>query len=120
VYDLAIIAGNRVDKVQRLKVVIASQIKKLKNLGQLSAFVVGIVMMADDGGHILLGQQLDTTNTYVNEYVRQGRSVHVPIATTMHELGFALTEEPRDGWTLIWDIVGKIRYLADRTRHELQ
>ncbi len=59
-----------------------------------------------------------TTNAYVNEYVRQGRSVHVPIAA-VHELDASL-QEPREGWAPIWDVVGKIRYLADRTRHELQ
>jgi hypothetical protein len=44
----------------------------------------------------------------------------VPLAA-VHELDASLTdEESREGWTPIWDIVGKLRYLADRTRHELQ
>jgi hypothetical protein len=83
--DLAI-TGNRA-RVQRLKDVIASQVKKLKDLGELSAFM-GIEMQ-NEGDHLLLGQ-LETTNAHVNEYVRQGRSVHMPLAA-MHELDASLT-----------------------------
>lgn len=113
--DLAI-TGNRASEVERLKRAIAEQVKKLKDLGALSKFVG--IEMEQDGDHLLL-KQLETADAYINEYVKQGKAVKfVPIAA-VHLLDKA-DETPQSEWVPIWDIVGKIRYLADRTRHDLQ
>eukprot|EP01034_Spumella_vulgaris_P025234 gene25234-31665_t len=113
--DLAI-TGNRASEVKRIKAAIASQVKKLKDMGQLSKFIG--IEMEQDGDHLVL-TQLETSNAYINEYVRQGKSVkHVPISA-LHQLD-KFDEEDTAEWTPIWDIVGKIRYMADRTRHDLQ
>lgn len=87
--------------------------KKITDAGDLRKFIG--IEMADDGDYLLLSQK-EITNQYVAEHVKRGRVFKsVPLAP-MDDLERDGPDAPTEP---IYDLTGKIRYLADRTRPDL-
>ncbi len=112
------LTGSKAEEVNAFKKIIADTFKKITDMGELTKFL-GIEIAEDSETDQLILSQLDTTNQYIDLHLKNSKAVKfVPIVPS-HILDKAEEDEDTEANVPIWELVGKIRYLADRTRHDL-
>jgi len=111
--------GNKESDVVRIKTKCSEIFKKITDMGVLAKFL-GIEFVEDHStGHLIL-TQLDTANQYIEEHLKNGHiAKNVPIAANHVLDAVSGKVDDKSDHVPIWDKVGQLRYLADRTRHDL-
>ncbi len=116
--DMAL-TGDDKEAVLCVKAKCGEIFKKITDMGELVKFL-GIEFEHDTESEHLVLTQLAATNEYIEEHLKHGSLIkNVPIAP-FHQLDTKTAEdEDESKHQPIWDVVGKIRYLADHSRPEM-
>jgi hypothetical protein len=114
--DDLLIVGSSKRNVEDVKVYLSKIFNKIKDLKDVQKYL-GLKMNKINNNQLILNQ-LEYINTISNEYKSKNIKIKIRNTPLPHDLKPLVEEENGDQQSIL-DLLGKLRYLADRTRPDI-
>jgi hypothetical protein len=115
--DDLLITGNNREYVEDVKIYLSQAFNKIKDLKNVEKYL-GLKMIRNGNGQLILNQ-----NEYIESILKefQNKEIKIKIRNTPlpHNLKPLVEIESGDQPNILEDLLGKLRYLADRTRPDI-
>jgi hypothetical protein len=113
--DLLIVGENK-KEVENVKIYLSQTFNKIKDLKNVEKYLG--LRMTRNNKHQLILQQTDYIESILNEYKNKNINIKIRNTPLPHDLR-SLVEDNVGKQNSILDLLGKLRYLVDRTRPDI-